>query len=211
MANTNLKLDVKSNIKQFTKGIDKIARSQIPFATNLTIGNTVFKLSEVAKKETVKHIDRPTRQTVKSILYKAPKRNKKALPIGYVFFKDFASKYMKYAIEGGMRPFKQGRVLPTRNSKLNAFGNITNHRQIISKSKSMKNRFVRSKGIYQKTKGGIPKLLFVFEKRAVKYKKIFPFYEIMQKKSSRFFDHYFKKNLKKVVDAEKLLIAKGFK
>ena len=44
MAKIGMKLDVKSNIKQFTKGLDRVGKSQIPFTTNETIGNTAFTL-----------------------------------------------------------------------------------------------------------------------------------------------------------------------
>ena len=45
-----IKIDVKSNIKQFTKGLNKLGRSQIPFATNKTIANTSFRLMTVTKE-----------------------------------------------------------------------------------------------------------------------------------------------------------------
>ena len=45
-----IKIDVKSNIKEFTRGLDSIGKSQIPFATNKSIANTVFKLKNVHSK-----------------------------------------------------------------------------------------------------------------------------------------------------------------
>ena len=208
MATPNVKLDIKSNIKQFTKGLNKVGKSQIPFALNKSIANTVFKLKDVGQKEMVKKIDRPTKYTQNSIRYEAPK-NKKALPIGYVYFTPEVTKYLKYSIEGGMRPYKKGRVLPTTNSRLDAFGNVPQHRNIISKSRAMNNRFVTDKGIFQRKKGGRAKLLYIFEKRALKYKKIFPFYETMIKRSGKIFDYYFKNNLTKAIDKTNELIAKG--
>ena len=59
-----LKLDVKSNIKQFTKGLNKVGKSQIPFTTNETIGNTAFTLRNAVVNEMPRHVDRPTNKTL---------------------------------------------------------------------------------------------------------------------------------------------------
>ena len=203
-----IKIDVKSNIKQFTKGLNKLGRSQIPFATNKTIANTAFRLMTVTKETMGKYVDRPTKLTKSSVRYEAPK-NKKALPIGYVYFSELVSKYLKYSIYGGMRPFKKGRVLPTRNISTNAFGNIRNHRNIISTLKNKKDHFINSTGIFKRYKNGTNKLLYLFETRAVKYKKTFPFFERMNLIAPKVFDHHFKKNLQKAIDNTKELIAKG--
>lgn len=203
-----IKIDVKSNIKEFTRGLDSIGKSQIPFATNKSIANTVFKLKNVTQDTMGKFVDRPTRFTQKSVRFEAP-RNKRALPIGYVYFSEIVSKYLKYAIYGGMRPYKKGRVLPTPNSRLNAFGNVPQHRNIISKSRAMKNRFINSTGIFERIKGGKAKLLYAFEKKAIKYKKTFPFFERMQLIAPKVFDFNFKKNLQQAIDNTKALRLTG--
>ena len=76
---------------------------------------------------------------------KAPKKKaSKALPLGYVFFSPLVSGWLKYSIEGGMRPYKKGRVLPTRNSSLNNYGNVRNHRNLVSTFRNKKNHFINS-------------------------------------------------------------------
>ena len=205
-----VKLDIKSNIKRFTKGLDKVGRSQIPFTTNETIGNTAFTLRNATVKEMPRHVNKPTNKTLKDVRYQAPKRSKTALPIGYVYFSPLVSTWLKYSIEGGSRPYKKGRVLPTRNITLNAFGNIRNHRNIISTFRNKKNHFINSTGIFKRTKSG-NQALYIFEKRAVQYKKTFPFFDIMIKKSSRIFDHFFQKNLVKNINNTVELINKGMR
>jgi hypothetical protein len=205
-----LKLDVKSNIKQFTKGLNKVGRSQIPFTTNETIGNTAFTLRNAVVKEMPRHVDRPTKKTLNDVRYQAPKRNKTALPEGFVYFSPMVSNWLKYSIYGGSRPYKKGRVLPTRNISLNNFGNIRNHRNIISTFRNKKNHFINSTGIFKRQKNG-NKALYIFEKRAVQYKKTFPFFDIMIKKSSRIFDHFFQKNLVKNINNTVELINKGLR
>jgi len=190
-----IKIDVKSNIKQFTRGLDSIGKSQIPFATNKSIANTVFKLKNVTQDTMGKFVDRPTRFTQKSVRFEAP-RNKRALPIGYVYFSPLVSTWLKYSIEGGSRPYKKGRVLPTRNVSLNNFGNVRNHRNIISTFRNKKNHFINSTGIFKREKSG-NKALYIFEKRAVQYKKTFPFFDIMNKKSINIFNFFFSKKFAK--------------
>jgi len=203
-----LKLDVKSNIKQFTKGLNKVGRSQIPFTTNETIGNTAFTLRNAVVKEMPRHVDRPTKKTLNDVRYQAPKRSKTALPVGYVYFSQLVSTWLKYSIQGGSRPYKSGRVLPTRNISLNNFGNIRNHRNIISTFRNKKNHFINSTGIFKRTKSG-NQALYIFEKRAVQYKKTFPFFDIMNKKSINIFNFFFQKNLQKNIDKTNELINKG--
>ena len=205
-----IKIDVKSNIKQFTKGLNKVGRSQIPFTVNETIGNTAFTLRNATIKEMPRHVDRPTRKTLNDVRYQAPKRNKTALPEGFVYFSPMVSNWLKYSIYGGSRPYKKGRVLPTRNISLNNFGNIRNHRNIISTFRNKKNHFINSTGIFKRQKNG-NKALYIFEKRAVQYKKTFPFFDIMIKKSSRIFDHFFQKNLVKNINNTVELINKGMR
>ena len=205
-----IKIDVKSNIKQFTKGLNKVGRSQIPFTVNETIGNTAFTLRNATIKEMPRHVDRPTKKTLNDVRYQAPKRNKTALPEGFVYFSPIVSNWLKYSIYGGSRPYKKGRVLPTRNISLNNFGNIRNHRNIISTFRNKKNHFINSTGIFKRQKNG-NKALYIFEKRAVQYKKTFPFFDIMIKKSSRIFDHFFQKNLVKNINNTVELINKGIR
>ena len=205
-----IKIDVKSNIQQFTKGLNKVGRSQIPFTVNETIGNTAFTLRNATIKEMPRHVDRPTKKTLNDVRYQAPKKNYRELPEGYVYFSPMVSNWLKYSIYGGSRPYKKGRVLPTRNISLNNFGNIRNHRNIISTFRNKKNHFINSTGIFKRQKNG-NKALYIFEKRAVQYKKTFPFFDIMIKKSSRIFDHFFQKNLVKNINNTVELINKGMR
>ena len=75
---------------------------------------------------------------------------------------------------------------------------------------SKKNHFINSTGIFKRTKSG-NQALYIFEKRAVQYKKTFPFFDIMIKKSSRIFDHFFQKNLQKNINNTQELINKGLR
>ena len=211
MAKPNVKLDVKSNIKKFTRGLDNVGWSQIPFTTNETIGNTLFVLRNVVMEQMPKHVDRPTNKTLRDVKYQAPKRSRQALPVGYLYFSELVSGWLKWSIYGGSRPYKKGRVLPTRNVQLNAYGNVRNHRNIISQFRNKKNHFINSTGIFKRSKSGQATALYIFEKIAVSYKKSFPFFEIVEKKSLKLFDHYFAKNLKKNIAKTKELMAKGFK
>ena len=39
-----IKIDLRSNIKEFTRGLDNISRKQVPFATSRALNNTAFDL-----------------------------------------------------------------------------------------------------------------------------------------------------------------------
>ena len=47
-----VKIDVKSNIKSFTKNLDAFARKQVPNATRSTLNETAFKLKDHIVKKT---------------------------------------------------------------------------------------------------------------------------------------------------------------
>ena len=81
---------------------------------------------------------------------------------------------------------------------------------LVKNSENKKNHFINSTGIFKRQKNG-NKALYIFEKRAVQYKKTFPFFDIMIKKSSRIFDHFFQKNLVKNINNTVELISKGIR
>ena len=109
-----------------------------------------------------------------------------------------------------MRPLKKGRVIPVNNSPTDKLGGVPNHRAIISRSRRMKNRFITNVGIWQRaSKGGKAKLLYMFERKAVKYRKTFPFFERMNLIAPKIFNTIFKKNLDRAIERTKELILKG--
>ena len=104
---------------------------------------------------------------------------------------------------GSSRPYKKGRVLPTRNVSLNAFGNVRNHRNIISSFRNKKNHFINSTGIFQRQKDGRAKALYIFEKRAVNIKRLFRFLKLVKRSQKIFNFFFFKRTCKKILTKQK--------
>ena len=63
-----MQIKIKDNIKQFTKGLSKVQKKQIPFATTQSINNTLFGLKKEMAKQTVKKLDRPVAFTQRGFL-----------------------------------------------------------------------------------------------------------------------------------------------
>ena len=119
-----MKLDIRDNIKEVTKGLSRTQRKQIPYAASRAISDLLFPL---AKKELPKEMDDTfqggaTGFTKRAFRYS--KSNKKNLS-AIVFAGTKQDEYLKYMVEGGIRfPKKRTLLVSTKNSKLNKFGNI---------------------------------------------------------------------------------------
>ena len=71
-----MRISVKDNIKEVTKGLSKTQRKQIPFATMAALNNTAFNIHKELKKQTPKKFDKPTAYTLKAFrVEKAKKTN----------------------------------------------------------------------------------------------------------------------------------------
>ena len=116
-----MQFKIKNNIKDVTKGLNKMQKKQIPFATVVSINQTLFGLRKEMAKQTIKKLDRPTKATQSGFIFT---KAKKANLIGTLFLKSFVEDYLRFQIDGGVRSSSKSFVVPTRNSKLNKFGNI---------------------------------------------------------------------------------------
>jgi len=176
-----LEIDVRGDVKEVTRYLTRVQRKQVPFATALALTRTAQDAAKAETAQIPKKLDRPTPFTKKAIGFKAA--NKHTL-ISTVFVKDIQAAYLGLQITGGARTAKgKGTGVPTRNKKLNKYGNIAGRRKGLVKGK---NQFIATikgiSGVWERTggkKAGQLKLLVAFEK-AVKYRKRFPFYKIAQ-------------------------------
>tara|TARA_A100000171_G_C2066024_1_gene112371 strand:- start:46 stop:636 length:591 start_codon:yes stop_codon:yes gene_type:complete len=171
-----MKVNVKSNIKQVTKGITKTQKKQIPFATANAINKTLFQLRKEMAKQTEKKLDRPTPFTQKGFLVDKAKKNKL---IGVLFVKEKVEKYLKFQIDGGVRSGNPYIPVPyTVNKKLNKYGNIVGKRSgLIKKSNQFIGEINGVNGVWERRADNKLKLLIGFS-RSVSYESKFPFYKI---------------------------------
>lgn len=196
-----ISLDVRLDIKQVTKSLNRLQRKQVPFATALALTKTVQDIKRAEDKQLETKLHKPTRFTRGAIGFKGAKKNNL---VAYVFVKDIQAKYLRYQISGGRRiTAGKGTGVPTRNRKLNAFGNIPGRRKGLVKGKK---QFVATingiSGVWERTgnkkKRGV-KLLIAFEK-VVKYEKRFPFYKIAEGVARARFPRNFNTALQRAID-----------
>jgi len=126
-----MELSVRNDIKDLTKSLNWIERKVIPTATRNTINDLSFKVSRTLSEELPRHLDRPTKFTVgqskkgsKTFLVEPAPRDKSNLT-STIHLAPRQRKYLTWQIVGGERAGKDGGVLvPTKNMKLNKFGNM---------------------------------------------------------------------------------------
>ena len=198
-----MQIKIKDNIKQFTKGLSKVQKKQIPFATAQAINNTLFGLKKEMAKQTVKKLDRPTPFTQKGFLIDKAKKTKQ---IGVLRIKSEVADYLKWQIDGGVKSGAKKIPVPiTKNKRLNKFGNIAGKRTGLVKGKK---EFIATiggaTGVWkQGRKGQQPTLLIKFHD-SVKYdKKPFDFYKIGKSYINNTYDRQFKKSLIKALRSAK--------
>jgi len=136
-----IRLDVRSDIKDFRKQLTSLQKQQLPFAVSLAVNRTAEAVKEQNVVNMKRVFDRPTRFTLNA---QAIRRGNKRAPEAELFFRDFApkgtpaGKYLIPQVEGGYRRAKRHEVAlrrigvlrddeytaPAPGARLNAFGNI---------------------------------------------------------------------------------------
>ena len=117
-----MELSITNNINSIARGLTKQAKKQVPFAMAKTLTKLAFKAMMEEKRQAPRYLEKPTPFTIRGFKYKkATKRNL----ISLVYVLDKNTKYMNYAIEGGVKKAAGRSMLhPTANTKLNKYGNI---------------------------------------------------------------------------------------
>ena len=198
-----MQIKIKDNIKQFTKGLSKVQKKQIPFATAQAINGTLFGLKKEMAKQTVKKLDRPVAFTQRGFLIEKAKKTKQ---IGVLRIRPEVADYLKFQIDGGVRSGAKKIPVPiTKNKRLNKFGNIAGKRTgLVKGSKEFIATIGGATGVWkQGRKGQQPTLLIKFHD-SVKYdKKPFDFYKIGKGYINNTYDKQFKKSLTKALRSAK--------
>jgi len=122
-------LKLSADFKKLSKGLNSMQRTQLPFVISKTINEVAFATIDRNNPEGVKQKAKDTFEggatpfTVGGFRYrKSTKKNLTA----YVFVESAREKYMKFQIKGGTRqPHNKTILVPTKNIKLNKFGNLT--------------------------------------------------------------------------------------
>lgn len=193
-----MQIKVKSNIKEVNAWTKIVFKDQIPFATAMAINETLGigksnknkGLDNVLSQQMKQKLDNPKTQTT-TAFYRIG-ANKKRL-VGTIGFQDWAARFMKFQIEGGVRVKSKKIGVPVSNNPaLNAQGNIKGLKSTgYIKNKKQKILTINgTKGVWELHKDRTLKLMVAF-KDSVSYRAKFPFYKI----ASGYVNNRFDKNL----------------
>jgi len=179
-----------------------VAKDQIPFATSLALNKAADVVVNDITQGIRTNLDKPTRFTelafkTQSGRFKGIRATKKNL-VARIIPGEAQSTYLKYQVHGGSRRANRSKIaVPTRNVKLNKFGNVPGRRSGLIKNP---NQFAGEiKGIdgiwerYGKKKRAI-RLLHGFS-HSVRYEKRMPLYKISRDSFAKNFRKIFIESL----------------
>lgn len=112
---------IKSNIKEVERGLNDVARRQMPYAVSVAINDVLKDIKRNSEKRLRRQLDRPTPFTLKAFGIRYA--NKRSLT-GTVFVKDAQTKYLKWAEDGGSRKPKGRAIAVPVKQRLNKYGNM---------------------------------------------------------------------------------------
>ena len=117
-----MELSIKSNIDQFQKDLDKVAKTQIPYATALALNTLARKVIAGEIEEIEKDFPTATPFTKRAFSYiPATKSN----PFTTIYAKDIQDTYLEpYTDAGSSVPTAGGAMLVPKGIGLNQYGNI---------------------------------------------------------------------------------------
>tara|TARA_R110001592_G_C12896901_1_gene726243 strand:- start:42 stop:674 length:633 start_codon:yes stop_codon:yes gene_type:complete len=202
-----MQVNIKSNVKEFKKGLTNVQKKQIPFATSRALNKTgVLVLVGLGRSAQKTFEGGATPSTMRAFAtpkgLKGTRHNirfstKRDLTTA-IFLPAWASNYLKYQIDGGVRQTQgKGTGVPTRNKKLNKFGNISGRKSGLIKGKKQFVAKIKDiEGVWERYgKGGRDvRLLIAFEKNP-SYRKKFTYYGTATKLASLHFKRKMKLEL----------------
>ena len=209
-----MRLSIKHNIDEVTRGMSSIQKKQIPFATMLALNDTAFDLQGVYKAQTKQKFDQPTQFTQTGF---AVQKAKKTDLTAVVYVTEKREDYMKLQVDGGVRhPKNKAIIIPNRSNsdELAKYrsGNLT--KGAVNKLKKQKDKYFfgvpkgnqGSEGIWERygrtatasVSGARIRQVAKLSKQA-KYKALFPWTSIgngVAFSRSKGFDSHFAKRLR---------------
>jgi hypothetical protein len=203
-----MQIKVKDNIKEFTKGLSRVQKQQIPFATSVAINNTLFDMKKTNERKLATIFEGGvTAYTKRQFRFS---KSTKRLPVGVFFITDEGEQYLKYQIDGGIRtPRGSAVIVPfKKNVRLNKFGNLSKAKSpqaLLAKNNVFSANIKGVGGIYQRSKymksikNSKVKLLLAYEDQTHYRNPRYPFYETNTKIADRVFGRNFKRALERAL------------
>lgn len=126
--------EFRVDVSQLSKGLNEVARKQLPFAMSLALTATAGELGLHWQDEIESELDNPTPFTVKS---PAVRPARKSNLTATVYIRDVAAQYLAPFLDGGPHFLggKRGLLTP-KNVAVNQYGNLTRNKLATLKGKS---------------------------------------------------------------------------
>ncbi|SNT28817.1 hypothetical protein SAMN06265795_12231 [Noviherbaspirillum humi] len=187
---------VKHNIAEVVKGLNDVAKTQLPFAIAKGLTDTAKEVRIKMTDALPNQFDKPTPFTMRAFGYTPAT---KARQIATVFVRHEQLKYLQFQIDGGVRSPARRALLIPKGVRLNQYGNMTRGaiKKLLSRPDVFSGKVDGVPGIYQR-KGGKVILLVAYADQ-VKYRRRYPFAEIGQRAVSKAFDGHFSAAIAKAV------------
>jgi len=116
-----MQFGIKSNVDEVARGLNDVARRQMPYAVSVAINDVLKDIKRNSEKRLKRQLDRPTPFTMKAFGIRYA--NKRTLT-GKIFVKDIQAKYLKWAEDGGSRKPKGRAIAVPVKQRLNKYGNM---------------------------------------------------------------------------------------
>lgn len=192
----SMDVDVRGNVKEFSKYLNDVQKKQLPFALSLALNNTADNVSQVQRTQAERIFDRPTPFVLNGISTRKGRfRGRRAtkqrliasiIPGSNKGYLDGPGRrindLLRLEIEGGTRlPKGRAIVVPTKLASVNKHGNLRNKQ--VAKLANQKTTFQAGHregmkpGLYRRKGKGKAVMLVAYEQTAT-YRPIFPFYRI---------------------------------
>ena len=195
-----MQISMKTNISKFTKAIDLIGKSQIPFATSRALNETAKDVREQILTGTYPRSFTVRNKQFAKRMFKVDRSTKRKL-VARVY-DSLGRDYMAMQESGGTKkPKGNNLAIPTDQIKRGARGIPKGRRPralINPGNKSFRQTLPNGQDVIlqRRTKKRYPlKVLYLFEP-SVKIKPTFPFYEDGRKVAQKMFNINFKKHFK---------------
>ena len=142
-----IKIDLRSNIKEFTRGLDNISRKQVPFATSRALNNTAFDLRKHQISEVLnKDLSRNTVFYRKLLrVFKSTKTNLEATvfdQLGKDYMEKLTRGYVKTATRGSRVAIPFGKLYRSRAQRKKAKDLLRNRSNFLIRTKRSGQVFV---------------------------------------------------------------------
>ena len=209
-----MEISLKADIKQLTKGLNRAAKKQIPFATSKALNLSGVKvLAAMNAQVKTKFEGGATASTLRA--FKVPRglrgkrhniefSDKKDLSMT-IKMPSWAEEYLQWQVFGGVKAESKKQAVPTHNKRLNKFGNIAGRKSgLVKGNKEFIATIKGITGVWKRVgKGGRQvKLLIAFEDD-VAYKPKFPFFKIGTFVFNSQFPKLFRKELANAIKTAK--------